>query len=147
VLEEDPANLEAVGALARALIADRSFDEARQLLDSVPKEQQSQAAISGARAALALAAEAGDLGDPARLQARLQGDPDDHDARCRLATIQFLRGQTDAAIEGLMEIVRRDRTWNDDQARKQLLRFFDALGPSHPATLKGRRKLSTVLFS
>jgi putative thioredoxin len=78
---------------------------------------------------------------------RLQGNPDDHDARYKLATIQFLRGQTDVAIEQLMDIVKRDRSWNDDQARKQLLKFFDALGPANPATLKGRRKLSTVLFS
>jgi putative thioredoxin len=147
VLEEDPANLDAVGGLTRALIAERAFDEARQLLDSVPKEQQGQAPISGARAALTLATEAGDLGDPARLQARLQGNPDDHDARYKFATIQFLRGQTDVAIEQLMDIVKRDRSWNDDQARKQLLKFFDALGPANPATLKGRRKLSTVLFS
>ena len=147
VLEEDPANLDAVGGLTRALIAERAFDEARQLLESVPKEQQGQAPISGARAALTLATEAGDLGDPGRLQVRLQGNPDDHDARYKLATIQFLRGQTDVAIEQLMDIVKRDRSWNDDQARKQLLKFFDALGPANPATLKGRRKLSTVLFS
>ncbi len=147
VLEEDPANLEALGGLARALIAERAFDEARELLDSVPKEQQNQAAISGARAALVLAGEAGDLGDPARLQARLQADPDDHEARYKLATVQFLRGQVDAAMEHLIQIVKRDRSWNDDQARKQLLKFFDALGPTNPATLKGRRMLSTVLFS
>ncbi len=147
VLDEDPANPEALGGLARCYIADRAFDVARELLDQAPKEVQGHAAITGAKAALQLATEAGDLGDPARLEARLKADADDHDARYRLATVQFLRGQAEAAMENLVSIVKRDRTWNDDQARKQLVKFFDALGPKHPATVKGRRMLSTVLFS
>jgi putative thioredoxin len=120
---------------------------ARQLLGSVPKELEAHPAIAGAKAALQLAGESGDLGDPARLQARLQQDPDDHEARYKLATVLFLRGQAEQAMEHLVQIVRRDRGWNDDQARKQLVKFFDALGPKNPATLKGRRMLSTVLFS
>jgi putative thioredoxin len=147
VLDEDPASAEALGGLARCYLAERSFDMARQLLEQAPKEVQNHAAIAGAKAALQLATEAGELGDPARLEARLKADPDDHDARYRLATVQFLRGQAEAAMENLVRIVKRDRTWNDDQARKQLVKFFDALGPKNPATLKGRRMLSTVLFS
>ena len=147
VLDEDPTNPEALGGLARCYIADRSFDVARELLDQAPKEVQGHAAIAGAKAALQLATEAGELGDPVRLEARLKADPDDHDARYRLATVQFLRGQAEAAMENLVRIVKRDRAWNDDQARKQLVKFFDALGPKHPATVKGRRMLSTVLFS
>ena len=147
VLDEDPTDPEALGGLARCYIADRAFDVARELLDQAPKEVQGHAAITGAKAALQLATEAGDLGDPARLEARLKADADDHDARYRLATVQFLRGQAEAAMENLVRIVKRDRTWNDDQARKQLVKFFDALGPKHPATVKGRRMLSTVLFS
>ena len=147
VLDEDPANPEALGGLARCYLAERSFDLARQLLDGAPKEIQGHAAIAGARAALQLATEAGDPGDPAALQRRLDANPDDHDARYRLATVQFLRGQAEAAMENLVRIVKRDRGWNDDQARKQLVKFFDALGPKHPATVKGRRMLSTVLFS
>jgi putative thioredoxin len=147
VLDEDPASPEALGGLARCYIADRSFDVARELLDQAPEEVQGHAAITGAKAALQLATEAGDLGDPVRLEARLKADEDDHEARYRLATVQFLRGQAEAAMENLVRIVKRDRTWNDDQARKQLVKFFDALGPKHPATVKGRRMLSTVLFS
>jgi putative thioredoxin len=147
VLDEDPANPEALGGLARCYLAERSFDLARQLLDGAPKEIQGHAAIAGARAALQLATEAGDPGDPAALQRRLDANPDDHDARYRLATVQFLRGQAEAAMENLVRIVKRDRGWNDDQARKQLVKFFDSLGPKHPATVKGRRMLSTVLFS
>jgi putative thioredoxin len=147
VLEEDPANAEAVAGLARCYIAARALEDARQLLGSVPKELDAHPAIAGAKAALQLAGESGALGDPARLQARLQQDPDDHDARYKLATVLFLRGQAEQAMEHLVQIVRRDRGWNDDQARKQLVKFFDALGPKNPATLKGRRMLSTVLFS
>jgi putative thioredoxin len=147
VLDEDPANAEAVAGLARCYIAARALEDARQLLGSVPKELEAHPAIAGAKAALQLAGESGELGDPARLQARLQQDPDDHDARYKLATVLFLRGQAEQAMEHLVQIVRRDRGWNDDQARKQLVKFFDALGPKNPATLKGRRMLSTVLFS
>lgn len=147
ILEEEPGQPEALGGLARCLIADRRFADARALLDEAPKEAATHPAVAGAKAALALAEEAGELGDPARLEARLAADPDDHDARYRLATIQFLRGQVESAMENLIRIVKRDRAWQDEQARKQLLKFFDALGPKHPATLKGRRMLSSVLFS
>ena len=147
LLDEDPANPEALGGLARCLLAARQFADARGLLDGAPKELQGHAAISGARAALALAEEAGDLGDPAALQARLQRDPDDHEARYQLATVTFLRGQAEAAMEHLLRIVKRDRGWREDLARRQLVKFFEALGPANPATLKGRRMLSGVLFS
>lgn len=146
ILAEDPGNAEAIGGLVRCLIAAREFTEARSILDGVPKELQSHAAVGGARAALTLAEEAGDLGDPRALATRVERDEDDHEARYKLATVLFLRGQPDAAIEHLMRIVRRDRAWKDDQARKQLLKFFDALGPANPATARGRRALSTLLF-
>ena len=147
VLAEEPAQPVALGGLARCLIAERQFAEAKRLLDEAPKEVAGHVAVSGAKAALALAEEAGELGDPTNLLSRVQADDDDHDARYRLATIMFLRGQAEAAMGHLVQIVKRDRTWKDDLARKQLVKFFDALGPKHPATLKGRRMLSTVLFS
>jgi putative thioredoxin len=147
VLAEDPTNPEAIGGLARCLLSLGELDQAKQVLDQAPKEQASHIAVTGARSALALAEEAGHLGDPATLQARLEADPLDHEARYRLATLLFLRDQVETAMDHLLQIVRRDRTWNEDQARKQLVKFFEALGPKHPATLKGRRMLSTVLFS
>lgn len=147
LLEEEPDQPEALGGLARVLLAERKLADARSLLEGAPKEVAGHAAVTGAKAALALAEEAGDLGDPAKLQARLEADPDDHDARHRLATVLFLRGQAEAAMEHLVRIVKRDRAWSDEQARKQLVKFFEALGPKHPATLKGRRMLSSVLFS
>jgi putative thioredoxin len=113
----------------------------------VPKEHANHVEIDGARAALSLAEEAGTLPDPSELNARLAANPDDHEARLDLATALFLRGQVEQAIEHLLAVVRKDREWQDQAARKQLLKFFDALGPQHPATVSGRRKLSTVLFS
>ncbi|MFO1035576.1 MAG: thioredoxin [Geminicoccaceae bacterium] len=147
ILAEDPQNAEAVGGFARALMGQGLSEEARELLDQAPKEIQNHAAVSGARAALSLAAEAGVLRDPATLKARIESDPQDHAARYELATVLFLRGEPEAAMEHLVQIVKRDRGWNDEQARKQLVKFFEALGPKHPATAKGRRMLSTVLFS
>jgi putative thioredoxin len=147
LLAEDPAQPEAIGGLARCLIADRKFADAGKLLDGAPKELAGHVAVSGAKAALALAEEAGELGDPRDLQARIEADPEDHQARYRLATVLFLRGQAETAMEHLVRIVKSDRNWQDDLARKQLVKFFDALGPKDPATLKGRRMLSTVLFS
>ena len=146
LLAEDPAQPDALGGLARCLIAERKFQDAKQLLDEAPKEIANHVAVTGAKAALTLAEEAGVLGDPAELAARVEADPDDHDARYRLATVLFLRGQAEAAMEHLIQIVKRDREWEEDKARKQLVKFFEALGPKDPATLKGRRMLSTVLF-
>lgn len=147
ILAEDPAQPDALGGLARCLIGERKLADAKRLLDGVPKEIAGHVAIGGARAALALAEEAGELGDPTNLLARVEANPDDHEARYQLATVMFLRGQVETAMEHLVQIVRRDRAWRDELARKQLLKFFDALGPKHPATLKGRRMLSSVLFS
>ena len=147
VLEQEEANPEALGGLARVLLAGGQLAEAEALLEQVPTNLAGHAAISGAKAALELAKAAGTLGDPTMLVARIEGNPDDHDARYELATALFLRGQIEAAVNHLCQIVKRDREWHDDGARKQLVKFFDALGPTHPQTLKGRRLLSSVLFS
>jgi len=147
ILRVDPENPEAIGGLARCLLATGQRDDAKRLLDKAPKALANHPAISGAQAALQLAEEAGEIGDPASLEARLAVDPEDHEARYRLATALFLRGKLEPAMEHLCRIVKKDRNWKDDAARKQLIRFFDALGPKHPATLKGRRMLSSVLFS
>jgi putative thioredoxin len=147
LLQEDPANPEALAGLARCQIARRRLAAAQEILDQVPKEQANHVEIAGARAALALAEEAGTLADPGELNARLAADENDHEARLELATALFLRGQVEAAIEHLLAVVRKDREWSDQAARKQLLKFFGALGPQHPATVSGRRKLAAILFS
>jgi putative thioredoxin len=147
VLEHEPGNPEALAGLARCQIARGQLPAARATLERVPKEHANHVEVDGARAALSLAAESGTLREPGELNARLAADPNDFEARLDLATALFLRGQVDAAIEHLLAIVRQDREWRDQAARKQLLKFFDALGPQHPATVSGRRKLSTVLFA
>jgi putative thioredoxin len=147
ILASEPGNPEAIAGLARCQIGLGRLPQARQTLESVPKEHANHVEVDGARAALALAEEAGTLPDPKALEARLQADPDDHEARLDLATALFLRGQVEPAIDHLLTIIRKDREWQDQAARKQLVRLFEALGPRHPATVAGRRKLSAVLFS
>ena len=147
LLQEEPTNPEALAGLARTQIARGRLGAAREILERVPREHANHVEVDGARAALALAEEAGTLADPSELNARLAANENDHEARLDLATALFLRGQVEAAIEHLLTVVRKDREWRDQAARKQLLKFFDALGPQHPATVSGRRKLSTILFS
>jgi putative thioredoxin len=147
VLGAEPENPEALAGAARCHIASGRLAAAREILDGVPTQHSHHVEIDGARAALSLAEEAGTLADPEALRERLQADPDDHAARLDLATSLFLRGQVDAAIDELLAIVRRDREWQDQAARRQLIKFFEALGPNHPTTVAGRRKLSAVLFS
>ncbi len=147
VLAEEPGNPEAIAGLSRAEIALGRAASARERLDAVPKEHANHVDITGAKAALSLAEEAGTLPDPNELVSRLDADANDHAARLDLATALFLRGQTEQAMEQLLQVVRTDRDWQDQAARKQLVKFFEALGPAHPATVAGRRQLSAVLFS
>ena len=147
ILDAEPGNPEALAGLARARIATGRLAAARELLGQVPKEHANHVEVDGARAALSLAEEAGALPDPKALQAKLQADENDHAARLDLATVLFLRGQVEPAIEQLLTVIRKDREWQEQAARKQLVKFFEALGPRHPATVGGRRQLSAVLFS
>ena len=148
ILQHDPANVEALAGLARALIARGEFDRARQVLDRVPKEGAGHAEIAAARAALDLA-EAGKkaMAQSGKLRARLQQNPDDHEARLELATALFGGGEREAAIDELLTLYKRDRQWNEEAARKQLVKFFEAMGPTDPLTLSARRRLSSLMFA
>jgi putative thioredoxin len=147
ILDAEPGNPEALAGLARARIASGRLAAARELLEQVPKEHANHVDVDGARAALSLAEEAGALPDPKALGARIEADENDHAARLDLATALFLRGQVEPAIDHLLTIIRKDREWQQQAARKQLVKLFEALGPKHPATVSGRRRLSAVLFS
>ncbi|SON57247.1 Thioredoxin-M [Hartmannibacter diazotrophicus] len=147
VLEEDQGNLVAIGGLARAQIGQGALDVAEATLAMTPKGKETDMSIVGARAELELARTAEKLGDVADLALRVDSDPADHQARFELALALNARGDTKGAIDNLIEIVRRDRTWDEDAARKQLVQFFDAWGPKDENTLYGRRRLSAVLFS
>ena len=148
MLEQEPESPEAWGGLIRALVALGQEDQAHQALDEVPPKIAAHAEIEGARSALALAEQGREArGQLSGLQARLAADADDHQARYDMATALAAGGQHGEAADALLDIIRRDRTWNEDAARHQLLRFFAAWGNADPATMAGRRKLSAVLFS
>lgn len=147
VLQVEPENVAAIGGMAEVLVTAGEIGEAEQLLASAPAAALKDPRILGVKARIALAEQTAKLGDPVALEARLATDPSDHQARFDLALIFAARGEHQAAVDSLIEIIRRDRTWTDDGARKQLLQFFEAWGPKDPMTLYGRRRLSSVLFS
>ncbi|HZH50758.1 MAG TPA: thioredoxin [Microvirga sp.] len=147
VLSQDPENVAALAALAKLHVELGDLENAKRLLDMAPVAKANDPAIVGARAAIELAEQAGSLGDIADLQRRVEADPKDHQARFDLAIALNARNRREEAVNHLLEIVRRDRNWNDDGARKQLVQFFEAWGPTDEMTLAGRRKLSSILFA
>ena len=148
LLNEDPENPDAWGGLIRALLAIGDEEQAADALAQVPAKLADHAEVAGARSALALAAEgrraASQLG---AFTTRLAANPDDHEARYELATALNATGKRQEAADALLEIFRRDRTWREDAARQQLLKFFEAWGFAEPATMAARRKLSALLFA
>ena len=148
VLQTEPENPEAYGGLMRALLAMGEDEQATAALAEVPAAIAEHAEISGARAALTLAAEGRVAqGQLAALQARLEADPADHQARYDLATALNATDRRTEATDALLDIIRRDKAWNDGAARLQLLRFFESWGFDDAATMTARRKLSTLLFA
>ena len=147
VLADDNANVQALAGLARCYVGTGNIDQAQKTLDMVPEGKQNDTAVAAARAEIELAAQTKDLGSIANLEAKVAADPKDYQARFDLALAQNAKGDRDAATDSLLEIVKRDRKWNDDGARKQLVQLFDAWGPTDEATVTGRRKLSSVLFA
>jgi putative thioredoxin len=147
VLQDNPDNMTALGGLIRCFVALGELAQARGLLAGLTPEQEKDAAIAGARAALELASQAEKLGNQPDLLRRLEADPNDHQTRFDLAVV--LNGQDDraAATDQLLEIVRRNRAWNDEAARKQLVQFFEAWGIKDPAAIAGRQRLSSLLFA
>ena len=148
ILQHEPEHWEALGGLVRAFVARGELDKARQALGRVPKEQANHAEIVAARSALELAEQAQKaMGGAAKLKSRLEQNPDDHEARFELATALFGSGQREQAIDELLSLFKRDRKWNEEAARKQLVKFFEAMGPTDPLTLSARRRLSSLMFS
>ena len=147
VLQAEPENIAAIAGMAGVLVTAGETEEAVRLLDAAPAAAAKDPRIAGVRARIALAEQTAKLGDPVALEARIASDANDHKARFDLALIFAAKGEHQAAVDSLIEIIRRDRAWEDDGARKQLLTFFEAWGPKDPMTLYGRRRLSSVLFS
>ena len=148
VLQMEPANLEAIAGLARFAVAKKDFAKAKEMLALVPADQAGQAEIAAAKAALELAeAGAKTAGATAELEARLAQNPKDHQARLDLAGALFAAGEREKAVDHLLESIRLDREWNEQAARKQLLKLFEAVGLADPLTVASRKRLSAILFS
>jgi len=147
VLGEDPANAGAYGGLIRAHLALGEVEQAEGLLASVPAEIASAPEIEAARAQIDLAKQAAEAGPVAELRAAVDHDPDNHQARFDLAKALHASGDVEGAVDELLELFRRDREWNDGAAKAQLFTIFDALKPQDPIVLKGRRKLSSMIFA
>jgi len=147
VLAQDPENVAAIAALAKLHLDLDDLEGAKRFLAMAPSAKENDPAIAGARAAIELAEQAASLGDTGEFERRLEANPLDHQARFDLALALNARGRREEAIDALIDIVRRERTWNDEAARKQLVQFFEAWGPTDAMTLAGRRRLSSLLFS
>jgi putative thioredoxin len=147
VLQEDRTNAAALGGLARCYLENGDAERAQQTLALVPPEGQSHPDVASAKAALDLQSASVDEAEAAQYREKLAQNPDDHQARLDLAMALHAGGDRENAVEELLEIVRRDRDWNDGEARQQLLKLFEAYGAKDPVARAGRRKLSSILFA
>ncbi len=147
VLEEEPENAAAYGGLARAHIAIGETDKAKSLLDNVPAAIATAPEVEAARAKLDLSLQAASAGPEAELKQAVEADPDNHQARFDLATALYAGGKVEEAIDQLLELFRRDRDWNDGAAKTQLFTIFDAMKPQDPLAIKGRRRLSSMIYA
>jgi putative thioredoxin len=147
VLQNQPENVEALLGMTKIFLEVGDTEQAQATLDMIPETERKGEAYNSANAALKLLLEAGDLSEADELEARLAANPDDHQTRFDLAVVRNAEGKRAEAAEALVAVMKRDRTWNEDGARKKLLELFEAWGPKDPATIKGRRLLSAVLFS
>lgn len=147
VLQLDPTNTKAIAGMARIALQSGNPDEAREILDMTPPEKANDPEILGVRAALDLAANANDAGDSDELANAVKANPNNHQARFDYAEALSARGDLAGACEHLLAIIEKDRDWNEGAARTQLLKIFEAAGPTSDVTKQGRRKLSAILFS
>lgn len=147
ILGEDDQCAAAYAGLARAHIAMDDLDQAEAVLNGVPADVSGDAAIEAAFAQIELARQAANAGPVAELQAAVEANPDDMQARLDLAQALNAAGQTQEAVDQLLDMFRRDAEWNDGAAKAQLFTIFDALKPNDPIVLNGRRKLSSIIFA
>ena len=147
VLAQDSANVAALAGLARSYVRTGAIEQAKQTLALVPEAKRNDSAVAAARTALDLAEQAKSVGPLSELEQKVAVNPLDHQARFDLAVALNGKGRRAEAVDHLIEIVKRDRKWKDDGARKQLVQFFEAWGPTDEATVNGRKRLSSILFS
>jgi putative thioredoxin len=147
ILGEEPENAAAYGGLVRTRLAAGALDQAQDLLDAAPAVIAKAKELEAARAQLELARQAANAGPEAELRAAVMADPANHQARFDLALALHAADKVDEAVDELLELFRRDRDWNDGAAKAQLMIIFDALKPQDPIVLKGRRRLSSMIFA
>ncbi len=147
VLQDEPGHPRAVAGLARCYLKSGDIERAKATLQLVRPDGAADEAVRAVEAELLLLEKAADAGDDAELHAKLAAQPNDHQARYDLALALDAKGDREGALDALLEIVRRERKWNDEAARKHLVTLFEAMGPTDPRTIAGRRKLSSILFS
>ena len=146
-LKSDPESIPAVAGLATSLLENGEVERAGQTLDMLPESAAADPKIAAVRARLDLAKQSEGLADQAPLEARIASNPNDFEARFDLALVLNEKGDRDGAADQLLEILAKNRSWEEEKARKQLLQFFEAWGPMDEATLAGRRRLSSMLFA
>jgi putative thioredoxin len=147
VLATDSANVAAIAGLARAHVKLGTLEQANRMLAMVPETKRNDPAVAAAQAAIDLAEQAKSVGPLDDLEAKVNANPADHQARFDLAVALNAAGKKTEAAQHLLDIIKRDRKWNEDAARKQLVQFFEAWGATDEATLEGRKRLSSLLFS
>jgi putative thioredoxin len=147
ILQEDRENLAALAGLAKCYLTTGDVVRAEETLAIVPPDKRGTPPIAGVVAALELAKRSANVGDLEPLKAKVEANPADHQARIDLAAALAAKGDKEDAVTQLLETFRRDRGWNDQAARKELVQLFEAWGPKDPATLDGRRRLSSLLFA
>jgi putative thioredoxin len=147
VLKDEPSSVPALAGLARAYVSTGATEQAKQTLALIPEAKRNDPAAVAARSALEVAEQAKSVGPVGELEQKVAANPADHQSRFDLAVALNAAGKRSEAADHLIQIVKRDRKWNDDGARKQLVQFFEAWGPADEATVEGRRKLSSVLFA
>jgi putative thioredoxin len=147
VLAHDSTNIAALAGLAKCYVTTGAIEQAKQTIGMVPESKRNDAAVKAVQAAIELAEQAKSVGPIDELEQKVAANPLDHQARFDLATALNGQGKRAEAADQLLQIVKRDRKWNDDGARRQLVQLFEAWGGADEATIEGRKKLSTVLFS
>jgi putative thioredoxin len=147
ILQAENENIPALAGMATCMVEAGQWERARDLIASLPEDKRKDPAFTALNARLAQIEEARKLGDPRALEHELALNPDHHEARMKLAKIMNVEGDREAAADHLLYVMKRDRAFDDDGARRQLLQFFEAWGPKDPATIAARRKMSAVLFS
>jgi len=147
ILQQDQGNPDAIAGALRSYVATGQSDLAEEVLKQLPPDILKHPGVQAVKTQLELMAQGGAGGDIAEAEAKVQANPDDHQARYDLSMAYYAAGRKQEAADALLEIIRRDRTWNEEAARQQLLKLFEAFGPADPVTMAARRELSSLLFS